>query len=92
MEEDNIPDVDDIDGHTKPNLETSKSLSLEEKEEEGKLKHRDSLEKLQLQYQRMMSRNSDSDRQGREVSNGEGGNGVDNLIFVESRFFFLPVF
>ena len=69
LEEDNIPDVDDIDGHTKPNLETSKSLSLEEKEEEGKLKHRDSLEKLQ--YQRMLSRNSDSDMQGRKVSNVE---------------------
>ena len=67
LEEDNLPAVDDIDGHAKPNLETSKSLSLEEKEEEGKLKHRDSLEKLQLQYQRMMSRNSQMKE--RKVSN-----------------------
>ena len=65
LEEDNIPAVDDVDGQTKPNLETSKSLSLEEKEEEGKLKHVDSLEKLQ--YQRMMSRNSQMKE--RKVSN-----------------------
>ena len=64
LEENNLPAVDDIDGPAKPNLKTSKSLSLE-KEEEGKLKHVDSLEKIQ--YQIMLSKNSPM--QERKVSN-----------------------
>ena len=63
FEEADYPDVDETDGHAKPSMETS--MSMEETEDEGKLKRMDSLQKLE--YQRMLSRNRQ--KRERKVSN-----------------------